>query len=160
MKIFLFLLTGFFMWQTQDLAAVRKMYQTANNNKAAATAFIQSVAEYSGNDATMRAYKAAAITLQAKHEKKLALKKELFVKGAKQLEDIIDKNPNLLELRMIRLSIQENTPRLMKYKGHIDEDKNKILSQYAQQSTEIKKTIKAFVQVSASFTAAEKSKLQ
>ncbi len=148
------------MWQTQDLATIRKKYQTANNDKAAATAFIQSVVEYSGNDATLQAYKAAAITLQAKHEKKLALKKELFVKGAKQLEGIIDKNPNLLELRMIRLSIQENTPRLMKYKGHIEEDKNKIVSQYAQQSTEVKKAIKTFVQVSNSFTAAEKSKFQ
>lgn len=160
MKLFLFLFTSALLFQVSNISTVRKNYQSANSSESAAEKFIQSVAAYNGKEPTMLAYQAAAKMLEAKHEKKLGLKKQLFIQGAQQLEEIISKNPTLVEARMIRISIQENTPKLMKYKENIKDDKKLVLSLYRQQTAEVQATLLAFIQQSASFTEAEKRMLK
>ena len=71
---------------------------------------------YSGNNQTILAYKGAALALQSKYVGTKESKRENFTKGVGLIENAIKQEPNNLELRIIRLSIQENTPKMMKYK--------------------------------------------
>lgn len=156
MKFLLLFCSAFLFWQSSTLTTIRKNYPTAHSQELAADTFIQSVVHYSGSDATTQAYQAAAFALQAKYEKKPALKKQIFTQAAQQLDRIIKQNPKLIEARMIRMSIQENTPKVMKYNLNLTEDKAVILASYNQQNREVKEVLKGFVQHSTSFTPSEK----
>ena len=45
-----------------------------------------------------------------------------FQKGKKILESSIKKNPNSVELRFLRYTIQKNLPRFLFYYNHMDKD--------------------------------------
>ena len=62
-------------------------------------------------------------------------------------------------MRLIRLSIQENTPKLLKYKANIEADKKQILLLFDKQSSDLKEYIKNYVKQSKIFTEAEKQQL-
>ncbi len=83
-------------------------------------------------------------------------KKELFVEGVKLIESAIKTEPNNLEIRLIRLSIQENTPKILNYKKNITEDKRFIVAQFAKQNQSLKEYVQSFVSQSSVFTAEEK----
>ena len=53
-------------------------------------------------------------------------KYESFTKGKKQLESIIKKYPDNIELHFLRLTIQDNLPSFLGYDDNISEDKNFI----------------------------------
>ena len=84
-------------------------------------------------------------------------KKKLFEKGAKLLEDVIAKDGDNYEVRMIRLSIQENAPRITGYKGEINTDKAFLIKNYDGQPAALKTYVKNFVKLSPSFTKEEKA---
>ncbi|WP_431165245.1 hypothetical protein [Tenacibaculum halocynthiae] len=50
-------------------------------------------------------------------------KLSIFNKGKKKLEGLIRDNPDNVDLRYVRLVIQENVPSLLNYKSNITEDK-------------------------------------
>jgi len=102
-------------------------------------------------------YKGAGIALKGRYAKKVKDKKHFFVEGIAFVEYAIEKEPENIELRFIRLGIQENTPKLLKYKGKIEEDKSYILSHFkAVTSLRLKKNIKEYIVLSKVFTTEEK----
>ncbi|MNG13638.1 hypothetical protein D3C84_973270 [compost metagenome] len=102
------------------------------------------------------AYKAASILLDSKLEKKLKDKIDRFKEGAKLLESTIKSEPNNIEIRLIRLSIQENVPGITGYKKNIKEDKKHITEHYAEQNAALKDYLKDFILQSKSFSEKEK----
>lgn len=156
--ISLFLLLGVY-FQT-DLATVRSNFEKAGDSKGNTTIFYNSLKDYNGKDNTIAAYKGAAFALQARYTGDRKHKKELFVAGAKDLEAAIAKDPTNVELRFIRLIIQENTPKILKYKGDLTTDKQMIITSFAKQPTVVKEAIKRYaLKKSTLFTAAELRKL-
>lgn len=140
-----------------DLASIRKMYTDVTKSETNAKDFVEKLSGVSANDEKiMVAYKAASILLDSKFEKKLGDKIERFKEGAKLLESTIASEPNNIEIRMIRLSIQENVPGITGYKKNIKEDKKFITAHYAEQNTALKEYLKDFVMQSKSFSAKEK----
>lgn len=135
------------------------MYVESSDSKIAANKFYDLMNKYAKNDETLVAYKGAAFTLKAKHASGIKQKKEGFVKGVTILESVIKANPNNIEIRLIRLSIQENTPKLLKYKDNIDADKKQILLLFHKQAADLKEYIKKYVNQSTVFTKAEKQQL-
>ena len=131
MKSILVLIATFFITiQSLDLNTIRDAYKNAAQDQTKTEAFNASLAKVTKNDKLeLVAYKGAAIALVAKHAKTLKAKKEGFIEGVTLVEYAITKSPNNIEARFIRLGIQENTPKLLKYKGNIDEDKHFILKQ-------------------------------
>ena len=161
MKIFfsiLFAIT-FSVFQSYNLADIRKMYVESSDSKINTTKFYDLMNKYSKNDETLLAYKGASIALKSKHTTGIKQKKELFIKGVTILESVIKANPNNVEVRLIRLSIQENTPKLLKYKENIEADKKQILLLFSKQSVDLKEYIKKYVNQSLAFTKAEKQQL-
>ncbi len=135
------------------------MYVESSDSKIKANAFYDFMNKYSKNDETLLAYKGASIAVKSKHTTGIKQKKEGFIKGVTILESVIKANPNNVEARLIRLSIQENTPKLLKYKGNIDADKKQILLLFNKQSVDLKEYIKKYVNQSLVFTKAEKQQL-
>src|SRR5690606_26062060 len=79
----------------------------------------------SSDKAEMMAYKGAGITLLARFEP-LTKRSAKVKSGIKWIDDAIKKSPNNVEVRLIRLSVQENLPKMFKYNTHIESDRKFI----------------------------------
>ncbi|MXN90018.1 hypothetical protein GR160_02165 [Flavobacterium sp. Sd200] len=142
-----------------DLTTVRQKYIGAAESPKDTEelyALLESTPDDSPNT-TLVAYKAAALTLKAKHEKGLLNKKNLFTKGAKLLEAVIKRDASNYEARLLRLSIQENAPKITGYDDEIDNDKTFIIKNFSNQKADLKAFTQGFVKKSKSFTAEEKA---
>ena len=151
-SIFLLLIFG----NNPNLTEIRKTFPTAFKTEGSATAFAAKFADVSNEDVTLLAYKGASITMVSKFKKKVSDKIKTFKEGVKCIELAIASEPNNIETRLIRLSIQENVPAIVNYKKNIKEDAAFILKHYKQQSNVLKEYIRSFVLHSKSFSAEEK----
>ena len=68
------------------------------------------------------AYLGAALILKAKHVNSPISKLSFFRKGRKKLDDVIDKNPNFVEYRWLRYSLQKNAPSFLNYNKNLNMD--------------------------------------
>lgn len=158
MKLFLSIVTALVFF-FQDLPEVREQYYAASKSRQNAEQFYTVFSKYNKENKTMLAYKGAAMALKSKFTSDKKTRKDLFVDGVTQIENCIKSEPNNTEIRLIRLSIQENTPKFLKYKADIEEDKKSILSNFSKQSKDLKEYIKIYVNQSKVFTAVEKQKI-
>jgi len=153
MKLLLTLLLWVNFAGTPDLATIRKMYSDVAKSESNAKEFTEKLSGISSNDEKILvAYKAASILLDSKFESILGSKISRFKEGAKLLEATLKSDPNNIEIRMIRLSIQEDVPGITGYKKNIKEDKKFITTHYAEQTG----ALKDFVLQSKSFSDKEK----
>lgn len=155
------IVTFLFNIQALELSKVRKDYREAANNKEKVDDFYSAMQSVTKTDnMTLVAYKGASIALKARDSKKLKDKKEGFIEGVSFIEYAIEKEPNNIESRFIRLGIQENTPKLLKYKDDIEGDKLFIMKQFPNiSSSDLKSHIKDYILQSDIFTSEEKSVL-
>lgn len=143
------------------LTEVRKLYATANNSESNAKEFAQKLNEVSkGDNKTLVAYKGASIAILSKMEKKGSDKSKKFKEGAALIDFAVANEPNSIEIRMIRLSIQENVPKIVNYRGNKKEDKKFLLDHYKEQTGALKNYISDFILQSKSFTEAEKQSVK
>lgn len=152
--IFVFIFAFFLNFQGTNLEEIRTQYPKASSSKTGANNFAALVNQL-GNDAVSTGYKSAAKIIQAKFENG-PNRKNLITSGIKSLENVIKTNPRNIELRVIRLSIQENLPKIVGYSSKIKEDKALISQNYASQNTSLKAFVRSFVMNSKSFTPTEK----
>lgn len=137
---------------------VRELYKGASKSKEKSDELYQALQSVkTSDDALLVGYKAASVTLKAKFAKEIKIKKELFKQGATLLEQQIEREPQNIELRLIRLSIQENTPKILKYHQNITEDKEFIINNisFIKNKNELN-YFKDFIAQSKSFTDKEK----
>lgn len=142
------------------IAEIRKAYPKAADSESSAIAFASKFTTIAAEDKVLLAYKGASVTMVAKFKKKVSEKITTFKEGAKLIEAAVAAEPNEIEIRLIRLSIQENTPGIVKYKKNIPDDKAFILKHYKEQSLALKEYIKSFVSQSKSFSEPEKQSLK
>lgn len=161
MKLIFSLVTAFILFfQSSDIEALRNSYAKANQSNADTQTFINIAEKQTSSDAITNGYKAAAQIMEAKITTEKGKRKSFVKAGATELESIIKSSPNNIELRLIRLSVQENIPMIVGYRGSIKDDKTFILNNYSKQSTALKNYIKRFALQSKSMTAAEKATLK
>ncbi len=152
----LFFSTLFFV--TPDLNKIREDYINAVHSKENAEKLYNDLAVVTKGDAKILvAYKGGVTTLKAKFAQSTKDKKELFKEGATLIEYAVAEDPDNIEIRCIRLGVQENTPKVLKYRKNIPEDKQYILDHYNEiKSSKLKSYIKGFILHSKSFTETEK----
>ena len=138
-----------------DLSSVRAQFQASEQSQEHTLKLVNTLKDYKGSNAVLLAYQGASIAMQAKFETERKTKKTLFIEGVKNLEKAVQTAPKDVEIRLIRLIIQENTPKILKYKSNIEEDKKMIVSNYSSQSAVVKKEISTYAKRSKLFTAAE-----
>lgn len=158
MNLLLSFITAFILFFQTDFESLRNSYAKANQSNQNTEAFINLAEGQSGSDAVTNGYKAAAHIMQAKIVKKD--RKALVKNGATALEGIIKSNPNNIELRLIRLSVQENIPKIVGYRGSIKDDKAFLINNYSKQNAALKSYVKKFAMQSKSFTDAERATIK
>lgn len=144
----------------QDISSIRELYANSSKGKPQAEKFITAGQKLSKDNKTFQAYRGAALSLKSKYTTNKQDRKDFFVEGVTLIENAIKAEPNNVEIRFIRLSIQENTPKFLKYKANINEDKKVIITGFDKQNKELKDYIKLYVKTSKVFTEAEKQKLK
>lgn len=141
----------------QELSDLRKLYPQASANPSSATAFAEKAAAFdTSGHPVVAAYKAAALTLKSKFSKKLGEKISFFKDGANRLDEAISHDPDNVEMRMIRLSIQENVPAIVNYKRNKQEDTHFIYSHFQELSGGLREYIRNFILRSKSFSEQQK----
>lgn len=140
----------------QDLSVVREHYYAASKTKENAEQFYLALHDYSKDNKVLVAYKGAAIALKSKYTTDKKKRKELLTQGLKLVESSVKSLPNNAEIRLIRLSIQEHTPKFLKYKGNIAEDKKMIVEAFDKLPKDLKEYIKIYAKQSKVFTEEDK----
>lgn len=144
-----------------DLSEIRKIYTDAAKSEANAKVFAEKLAAVSDADdnKVLVAYKGCSLTLKSKFSGNLPDKISFMKAGAKLIDGAAASEPDNIEIRMIRFSVQESVPRIVNYRANKKEDKAFILAHY-KDAGDLKEYIKNFIQQSKSFTAAEKKALK
>lgn len=150
----------FVFFQSGDLEALRNAYSKANSSNEGAKNFIEFADKKNSSDPVISGYKAAAQILEAKITTDKNKRKSFVKTGATSLESLIKNNPNNAELRVIRMSVQENIPKIVGYSKNLQEDKLFIISHYSSQNKALKTYIRQFAMQSKTMTAAEKNSLK
>lgn len=142
------------------IADIRKLYATVVISESNAKEFASKLADIQKEDnKTFVAYKGASIVILSRFKKEISEKSKNFKEGAKIVEFAVASEPNNIEIRMIRLSIQEKAPKIVNYNKNKKEDKDFLLDHYNEQSGNLKAYLKNFMMQSKSFSTAEKQTL-
>ncbi len=137
---------------------VRDLYKNASKSKAETEFFYNKLKRVKETDKpVIVGYKSASIALKSRFEKGVKNKKQTFKRGINLLEKQIKRAPKNIELRFIRLSIQENSPKILGYKKNIKEDKTFIINhlKFVKSKRDLD-YFKGFISQSKSFTKQEK----
>ncbi|HEU0135738.1 MAG TPA: hypothetical protein VFQ50_00455 [Flavobacterium sp.] len=144
-----------------NLVEVRKQYTSASETASKSELFAELLSPIAKSDSkTLVAYKGASTALKAKYARSKELKKSSFVEGVALLEYALKSEPNNVEIRLIRLSIQENTPKIMNYKKNLAEDKAFIIHNFSTQTPALQAYVRTYVKRSEVFSAEEKALLR
>jgi hypothetical protein len=161
MKAAVFFLAMMVFGQSSELEEIRELYQQAPEEEAAARQLMQKTENYRDNEPLMFAYKGAAHMMMAKHVINPFSKMSHFNKGKKIYTAAIDADPNNLELRFLRFSVQSEAPGFLGYKQNVEEDKSLLLAGTTKiNDAALKKMIMDYLLSSEALTAAEKKKLE
>lgn len=141
-----------------DLSELRENYPKASDSEAITNTLQNQLVDVTKEDEKILvAYKGAVSTLMAKYAKGIKNKKDFFKTGAELIEYAVEKEPENLEIRCIRLSVQENSPKVVGYKDNIPEDKQFLINNYKSASSKpVAAFIKNYVMESSLFDTAEK----
>jgi len=164
MKILLFIttiLTGFILKDEPKIEVVRSLFYEAAANKTAAARFSKALSVVDNNSSpVLVCYKGVSEMLQAKHMFSPFSKMEKFRKGKSLIEKSIRRDPNDLELRFLRFSIQSNLPGFLGYDEAISIDKVKLLEGYSTiKDTELRNRIFSYLSSSKYCTVNELKKI-
>lgn len=142
---------------SQDLAEVRSQYSLAQGDMEITESLNEQLAGVDSNK-ILSIYKGAVLTLMAKFEKKPGEKLKLFKEGKKLIESAIEADPANIEMRMIRLGVQEHAPKILGYHRDMDDDKEFILRNYQETTSKTEKeVVKKFVMQSDVFSTEERT---
>lgn len=124
---------------------IRLAYRDATESKENAEKFYGMVQNTQKNGTTeLVAYKGAAITLLARYEKLLD-RADKVKEGVEWIEHAVKSDPDNPEIRLVRLSVQQNLPKLLKYNHNIEEDSELIRKAYPNiQDEGLKKMIQGY----------------
>lgn len=158
---YLFFITFFFsiVGNAQDLKDIRTQYPKAIGSAEITEKLDDALANVDSSGKSLSlAYKGAVLTLKAKFSKKKSDKKDFFKEGVSLIESALKADASNIEIRYIRMSVQENSPRFLGYHKNIEDDKEFILKNYPNVSSkELKSVIKDFVMNSENFSESEKT---
>lgn len=125
-SVLFFLLTGT-VCQAQNVVmeSVRNNYKKAVYEKNICQNMIELLNKNTDKNVHI-AYLGAFQTIWAKHINNPVAKLNTFNKGKNNIEKAIKAEPDNVEIRFVRLSVQKNLPSFLGYKQHIEEDEKFI----------------------------------
>ncbi|EZH73901.1 hypothetical protein ATO12_13515 [Aquimarina atlantica] len=155
MKILLLIVTfTFSLGDTVRVEDIREAYKTCSESKEKAEQFYELTQKGLQNKgAIYQAYHGAALALKASFSLNPFSKISYFSKAKKMIDESILSEPDNIELRMIRLSIQTNSPKITGYNKNVEEDKDYIFDNIDKVEDEkLKLYIENFIAQSSIFS--------
>lgn len=136
----LFIFSSFTIYSLDD---VRKNYSQLATDKKMCSELLAQLEKNKDQSLTHLAYLGSLQTIWANHVFSPISKLKTFNKGKKNIEQAIKKEPDNVELRFIRLSVQKNAPNFLGYHYNIKEDiqfiknnrsqiKSNVINQYIE----------------------------
>ncbi|MCX2452297.1 hypothetical protein OQX61_13570 [Pedobacter sp. PLR] len=111
--------------QSIDLEGIRANYKKAVSDKKLCITMIKGLS--TGTESSVHlSYLGAFQMIWAKHITNPISKLKTFNTGKKNIEAAVTSDPNNLEIRILRLSVQKNSPAFLGYKKNIEEDQKFI----------------------------------
>ncbi len=153
----IFLSVSFFFGLT--LPELRTDFENASKSSNNVSILYNKLDDYSGDNQTIIAYKGASKILKARYIKDKETKKQYFTDGATLINNSIKKDSKDVENRLIRLIVQENIPKFIKYNQNIQEDKAFIVENYSSAPKEVKTLVKSYAKKYNTFTEQQLKKL-
>ena len=145
----------------QNLEPLRLAYKEAGQDDTKISHFMDLVKDITKDSSpVLIGYKGAALAIEAKSQKGIPNKIEAFKEGKDYIEYAIEKDSTNIELRFIRIGIQENAPKILGYNNNIDEDKQFLLEHFNNiTSKNLKNHISDYIKQSKIFTNEEKNSI-
>ena len=140
MKILCYIVLSFFLLSNAngfDLQNYRIHYSRSSSDKALCEKMMEDLEREKESSAIYLGYLGGYQTIWAKHVFNPVTKLNTFKMGSKKIEQAIKQQPNNVELRFIRLSVQVNAPTFLGYHSHIEKDKEFIIKNRKQIQSEI-----------------------
>lgn len=109
-----------------DLEFVRINYEKAVSDKTVCARMIEQLTN-DKNSSVHLAYLGAFQTIWAKHTINPIEKLTTFKKGKRNIEQAVARESDNVEVRFVRLSIQENCPGFLGYKSNIKQDRSFLM---------------------------------
>ncbi len=128
---FLLILTSNIMF-SQNLKEFRTLLQSGESSEKSAKDLIQKSEEafLKSKEPIFASFLAVGHFFMAKHVFSPFKKMSHFNEGKKIMDNAVLKDPKNVEIRLMRLSTQENAPKILGYTKNIEEDKKVIISEY------------------------------
>ena len=127
MKILIsFLLTSMLLTSlnNSDMNEVRTNFNLAVQDKNICKKMMEKLEQYNEKSSVYLAYLGGYQTIWANHVFNPLSKLATFKKGKNNIELAISKEPENVEIRYIRFSVQKNAPSFLGYNSHLKEDKD------------------------------------
>ncbi len=159
MKLLIFFIGFAALFTKLDVADVRLEYKKAAQSKEKTMALFSQLENISKHDEiVLVAYKGAVTTLKSRYQNGFKNKKTTFKEGVSLINFAIEKQPNNIEIRFVRMSVQQNVPKFLGYNFNLEEDKKFIFSRLDKvKSPELQSYIKEYILHSNHFTEEEKN---
>ena len=139
------LLTSFSLliltFSSVDRASFYESFES--NSKQKIEQQIEQLSKYKSTT-TIDAYLGAITMKSAQFEKTPKDKASVFKKGSVLLENAISKEPKNGEFRFLRLVIQENSPKILKYTKNMEEDAEIVISSFKSLNPTVKTAIRNY----------------
>ena len=117
--------------QGADLQKIRNQYVLASSDESIHTRLTETLRAVNEESPVLFGYKAANYMMSAQFTYNPYSKYRYFKDGKTMIEKIIGTNPNNIELRYLRLSIQLNLPDVLDYSANIEGDTQFLLQKYS-----------------------------
>jgi hypothetical protein len=125
--IFAFIITLPFINKANDLDQIRRDYITAIENSEKADKLCTQLEKIKNPSALEMAYLGSVQAIKAKHAWNPVNKMSYLGKGFEIINQAVAKDPNNLEVRFLRFSLQYYVPAFLGYSKNLITDKNKIV---------------------------------
>lgn len=130
---------------TMDLEYLRKNYSKAVSDKELCQSLIVQLSKKTESEVHF-AYLGALHTIWANHVFSPLSKLNSFLQGKTEIELAVKKDPNNVEIRFIRLSVQKNCPSFLGYNSNIASDKKYLKDHLSSITSEqLKKMVKELI---------------
>lgn len=142
--LFLLIISSSFIWTTNSST----FYKAFGSDSVITIDQALRELEQMRQNTTTNAYKGGLKMKKSSYMQGVSKKLSLFKEGRQLLEQSIKLYPNNPEFRFIRLTIQENAPKLLKYNKNTLEDKKVVVAGYTKMASNTRAYIKDYARSS------------
>lgn len=132
-----------------EIGTIRSSYKRAIDSEAHCKSTLEILEPITAESPLLYAYKGSLTALLAKHATNPATKLDKVKTASTMLDDAVIADPNNIEIRYLRFSVEKNIPSFLPYREHIKQDETKIILALCKKTdglpNEVKKDVASYM---------------